>query len=102
MILRNAGRKADQACLNGECTSTTKLVKQGVRDMLRMSDARMSGTSYGRAYSILLQKAILRRPSIGWTGDMVTVDVEKRLIQMEVDDDELKKRAALASPETKV
>ena len=48
MILRNAGPQAARACRNGACCRfPKKLVKQGVRDMVRLSDARMSGTSYG-------------------------------------------------------
>jgi dihydroxyacid dehydratase/phosphogluconate dehydratase len=47
-VLRNAGRKGGPGMPEwGMLPIPTKLVKQGVRDMLRLSDARMSGTSYG-------------------------------------------------------
>ena len=77
----------------------TKLVKQGVRDMMRISDARMSGTSYGACVLHVAPESYIGGPlALVQTGDMVTVDVDKRLIQMELDDEELENRKAEWNP----
>ena len=81
----------------------TKLVKQGVRDMLRISDARMSGTSYGACVLHVAPEAAIGGPlALVKTGDMVRVDVPNRSIDMLVSDEELAaRRAAWAAPEPK-
>ena len=79
----------------------TKLVKQGVRDMVRISDARMSGTSYGACILHVAPESFVGGPlALVKTGDSITVDVAARTIRLEVSDAELdKRRAALAKPE---
>ena len=81
----------------------TKLVKQGVRDMLRISDARMSGTSYGACVLHVAPEAAIGGPlAFVKTGDMIRVDVPKRSIDMLVSEEELaKRRAAWTPPEPK-
>lgn len=81
----------------------TKLVKQGVRDMLRISDARMSGTSYGACVLHVAPEAAIGGPlALVKTGDMIRVDVPKRSIDMLVSDEELAaRRAAWVAPEPK-
>ena len=81
----------------------TKLVKQGVRDMLRISDARMSGTSYGACVLHVAPEAAIGGPlALVKTGDMIRVDVPKRSIDMLVSDEELAaRRAAWIAPEPK-
>jgi len=70
-----------------------KLIKKGIKDMVRISDGRMSGTAYG---TVVLH--ISPESSIGGTlalvhnGDMIELDVENRLLQLHVSDDELVKR----------
>ena len=78
-----------------------KLVKAGVRDMLRLSDARMSGTSYGACVLHVSPEAHVGGPlALLKTGDMVTVDIPGRRIHMEVSDEELaQRRAAWTAPE---
>ncbi|MGD1923824.1 MAG: dihydroxy-acid dehydratase, partial [Paracoccaceae bacterium] len=77
----------------------TKLVKQGVRDMLRISDARMSGTSYGACVLHVAPEAAIGGPlALVRTGDRIRVDVPNRTIDMLVDDAELKRRRAEWSP----
>lgn len=100
MILRNAGPKGGPGMPEwGMLPVPTKLVKQGVRDMLRISDARMSGTSYGACVLHVAPESYIGGPlGLVQTGDMITVDVEKRLIRMEVDDDELERRRAAWKP----
>ena len=68
----------------------TKLLKQGVKDMLRLSDARMSGTSYGGCLLHCSPEAYVGGPlALVQTGDRITVDVPARRIHLEVSDDEL-------------
>jgi dihydroxy-acid dehydratase len=77
-----------------------KLVKQGVRDMLRLSDARMSGTSYGACILHAAPEAYIGGPlALVKTGDLITVDVAERRIHLEVSDAELSvRRAAWVAP----
>ncbi len=78
----------------------TKLVKAGVRDMIRISDARMSGTSYGACILHVAPESYVGGPlALVKTGDKITVDVPARSIRLEVADAELeKRRAALPAP----
>ena len=94
LILRNAGPKGGPGMPEwGMLPVPTRLVKQGVRDMLRMSDARMSGTSYGACVLHISPESYIGGGlALVQTGDMVTIDVQKRLIKMEVDDNELQQR----------
>jgi dihydroxyacid dehydratase/phosphogluconate dehydratase len=60
----------------GHAADPAKLVKQGVRDMLRLSDARMSGTSYGACMLHCAPEAYIGGPlALVKTGDRITVDV---------------------------
>ena len=62
-----------------------KLIKPGVRDMLRISDARMSGTSYGACVLHVSPEAYIGGPlALVRTGDIISLDVEKRSLQLEV------------------
>jgi dihydroxy-acid dehydratase len=77
----------------------TKLVKQGVRDMLRISDARMSGTSYGACVLHVSPESYIGGPlALVKTGDLITVDVAARTIHMAVGDEELAARRAAWQP----
>jgi dihydroxy-acid dehydratase len=101
LILRNAGPEGGPGMPEwGMLPIPKKLVKQGVRDMMRISDARMSGTSYGACVLHIAPESYIGGPlALVRNGDMVTVDVDKRLIQMEVSDQELgNRRAQLAPP----
>ena len=100
LILRNAGPKGGPGMPEwGMLPVPTKLVKQGVRDMMRISDARMSGTSYGACVLHVAPESYIGGPlALVRTGDMITVDVERRLIRMEVDDAELERRRAAWKP----
>ncbi|MEK9725665.1 MAG: dihydroxy-acid dehydratase, partial [Rhodospirillaceae bacterium] len=100
LILRNAGPQGGPGMPEwGMLPVPTKLVKKGVRDMLRMSDARMSGTSYGACILHVAPESYIGGPlALVRTGDTVTVDVDKRLIQMEVDDAEIERRRAEWTP----
>jgi dihydroxy-acid dehydratase len=77
-----------------------KLLQQGVRDMLRLSDARMSGTHYGTCILHASPEAAVGGPlALLQTGDVVELDVPARSIRMKVDDAELaRRRAAWVAP----
>ncbi len=76
-----------------------KLVREGVRDMLRISDARMSGTSYGACVLHVAPEAYIGGPlALAKTGDMIAVDVDKRSLTLDVSDDELAHRQAALAP----
>ncbi|MFM7974931.1 MAG: dihydroxy-acid dehydratase, partial [Pirellula sp.] len=76
-----------------------KLLKQGVRDMVRISDARMSGTSYGTCVLHVSPESRLGGP-LAWvkTGDIIELDVPARRISLVVSDDELESRKKAWAP----
>ena len=80
-----------------------KLLKQGVRDMVRISDARMSGTAYGTIVLHVSPESAVGGPlGLVQTGDEIELNVEQRLIQLHVNDDELaRRRAAWEAPAPK-
>ena len=80
-----------------------KLLKQGVRDMLRVSDARMSGTSYGTCVLHVAPEAYVGGPlALVRNGDLIELDVERRALNLKVPDDELaRRRAAWKQPARK-
>jgi len=71
----------------------TKLLAQGVRDMVRVCDGRMSGTAYGTVVLHVSPEAAAGGPlALVQTGDMINLDVDARRIDLEVPDDELARR----------
>ena len=95
LVLRNAGPKGAGMPEWGMLPIPTKLLKQGVKDMLRLSDARMSGTSYGGCLLHCSPEAAIGGPlALVQTGDRITVDVPARRIHLEVSDEELARRKA--------
>jgi dihydroxy-acid dehydratase len=102
LVLRNAGPQGGPGMPEwGMLPIPTKLVKQGVRDMVRISDARMSGTSYGACILHVSPESYVGGPlALVRTGDRISVDVHARTITLEVSDDELaERRAAWTQPE---
>ena len=100
LVLRNAGPQGGPGMPEwGMLPIPTKLVKQGVRDMLRLSDARMSGTAYGACILHTSPEAYVGGPlALVNTGDRITVDVAARRIQLEVSEEELGRRRAAWKP----
>jgi dihydroxyacid dehydratase/phosphogluconate dehydratase len=100
IVLRNAGPKGGPGMPEwGMVPVPTKLLKQGVRDMLRISDARMSGTSYGACVLHVAPEAYVGgNLALVQTGDIITLDVPKRTLHMEVDDAELARRRTAWTP----
>ena len=100
LVLRNAGPKGGPGMPEwGMLPIPLKLVKQGVRDMLRLSDARMSGTRYGASILHVAPESYVGGPlALVRTGDLISVDVAARRIHLEVSDDELAARRAAWVP----
>ena len=94
MVLRNAGPKGGPGMPEwGMLPIPRKLLKQGVRDMLRISDARMSGTSYGACILHVAPESVIGGPLAAVrTGDMIAVDVAKRSINVALTDAEIAER----------
>ncbi|WP_262297047.1 L-arabinonate dehydratase [Microvirga sesbaniae] len=100
MVLRNAGPIGGPGMPEwGMLPIPKKLLKQGVRDMLRISDARMSGTSYGACILHVSPEAHIGGPLAAVrTGDLITVDVPNRSIHLHVSDEQIKDRLRTWSP----
>lgn len=96
LILRNAGPLGGPGMPEwGMLPIPKKLVKQGVRDMVRLSDARMSGTSYGACILHVAPESYIGGPlSLVKNGDIISLDVDKRSITLDVSDAELARRKA--------
>ncbi|KAA2212313.1 L-arabinonate dehydratase [Teichococcus oryzae] len=96
MVLRNAGPQGGPGMPEwGMLPMPKKLLKMGLRDMLRISDARMSGTSYGACVlHVAPESWIGGALALLKTGDIVEMDVDARSINMLVSDEELAKRRA--------
>ena len=100
LILRNAGPQGGPGMPEwGMLPIPKTLVKQGVRDMLRMSDARMSGTSYGACILHVSPESYVGGPfALVRTGDLISVDVDARTIHLEISDEEMDLRKAAWTP----
>ena len=80
-----------------------KLLALGVRDMLRISDARMSGTAFGAVVLHVTPEAAVGGPlGLIRDGDWIEVDVDARRLQLEVPDEELARRRAAWQPPASV
>ena len=102
LVLKNGGPKGGPGMPEwGQLPIPKKLLKAGVRDMLRISDARMSGTSYGACILHVAPESYVGGPlAFVETGDEIEVDVAARSIHLHVSDEELsRRRAAWKTPE---
>jgi dihydroxy-acid dehydratase len=84
----------------GNMALPKKILQKGVKDMIRISDGRMSGTAYGTAIlHVSPESAIGGNLALVQTGDLIELDVEKRLLHLHVTDEELSiRRAAWNAP----
>jgi dihydroxy-acid dehydratase len=101
LVLRNAGPKGAPGMPEaGYLPIPSKLLRTGVKDMVRISDARMSGTAFGTIVLHITPESAVGGPlALVKTGDMIRLDVSKRSIDLLVDAAELeKRRAALKLP----
>ena len=96
LVLKNAGPKGGPGMPEwGMLPIPKRLLGQGVRDMIRISDARMSGTSYGACILHVAPESFIGGPlAFVETGDEIEIDVEQRLIHLHVSDEELARRKA--------
>ncbi|WP_213955191.1 L-arabinonate dehydratase [Variovorax sp. dw_954] len=96
IVLQSAGPQGAPGMPEwGQLPIPQKLLKAGVRDMVRISDARMSGTSYGACVLHVTPESHVGGPlALVRDGDLVTLDVDARRIDMNVSDEELAKRRA--------
>jgi dihydroxy-acid dehydratase len=102
MVLKNCGPRGYPGMAEvGNMQLPLKLLRKGITDMVRISDARMSGTAYGTMVLHVAPEAAAGRPlALVQTGDMIALDVPARSICLEVSDAELGSRRALwAAPE---
>ncbi len=100
LVLQNAGPKGGPGMPEwGMLPIPRKLVKAGVRDMLRISDGRMSGTSYGACILHVTPESFVGGPlALVQTGDEIEVDVRGRRIHLHVSDEEMARRRAAWKP----
>src|SRR5438093_6626744 len=96
MVLKNGGPKGAPGMPEwGQLPIPAKLLRQGVTDMVRISDARMSGTSYGTvALHVDPESALGGTLALVENGDTIELDVERRALNLAVPDEELARRRA--------
>jgi dihydroxy-acid dehydratase len=100
LVLKNGGPKGGPGMPEwGQLPIPKKLLKAGVRDMLRISDARMSGTSYGACILHVAPESFVGGPlALVQTGDEIEVDVAARRIHLHVAADALARRREAWKP----
>lgn len=94
MVLKNCGPKGYPGMAEvGNMALPQKLLRNGVRDMIRLSDARMSGTAYGTVVLHVAPEAAIGGPlALVRDGDWIELDVEARKLHLDVSDAELQLR----------
>ena len=102
LVLQNAGPHSASAMPEaGYLPIPKKLASQGVKDMVRISDARMSGTAFGTVVLHVTPDSASGGPlGLVRNGDRIKLSVKARRIDLMLDDAELKRRAAAAKPPT--
>lgn len=102
MVLQNAGPQGGPGFPEwGHLPIPTKLLKAGVNDIVRVSDARMSGTSFGTDVLHVSPEAAIGGPLAAVrTGDEIELDVPRRRIDLRVDEREIERRLAARKPQT--
>jgi dihydroxy-acid dehydratase len=100
MVLKNCGPKGYPGMAEvGNMPLPPKLLRAGVKDMIRISDARMSGTAYGTVVLHVVPEAAAGGPlALVENGDMITLDVPGRSLHLHVDDATLAARRAAWAP----
>jgi len=100
MVLKNCGPRGYPGMAEvGNMPIPAKLLRKGITDMVRVSDARMSGTAYGTVVLHVSPEAAAGGPlALVRPGDMITLDVPGRLIQLDLDDATLNQRRAQWTP----
>ncbi len=94
LVLRNAGPRGEPGMPEaGSLPIPMKLARAGIKDMVRLSDARMSGTAFGTVVLHITPEAAVGGPlAVVETGDRIRLDVEARALDLLVDETEIKRR----------
>ena len=100
IVLRSAGPQGAPGMPEwGQLPIPKKLLQRGVRDMVRISDARMSGTSYGACVLHVAPESHVGGPlALVRTGDLISLDVDQRSLHLQISEDELAARRAAWQP----
>ena len=100
MVLKNCGPRGYPGMAEvGNMPLPPKVLRKGITDMVRISDARMSGTAYGTVVLHTSPEAAAGGPlALVQNGDMITLDVPARSLTLEVSDEELERRRAAWQP----
>ena len=100
LVLRHSGPQGGPGMPEyGMLPIPDKLLREGVRDMVRISDARMSGTSYGTCVLHVAPESFIGGPlALVQAGDLITLDVSQRRLHLEVAEDELLRRKKAWTP----
>jgi len=103
LVLRNAGPLGGPGMPEwGMLPLPKKLLKQGVRDMVRISDARMSGTSYGCCVLHVAPESFVGGPlAFVRNGDLIELDVERRVLNLKISPEEMQARMSTWKPPTR-
>ncbi|GGL89501.1 dihydroxy-acid dehydratase [Pseudooceanicola nanhaiensis] len=101
MVLKNCGPKGYPGMAEvGNMGLPPKVLKKGITDMIRISDARMSGTAYGTVILHTSPEAAAGGPlAVVRNGDMIEVDVAARRLHLDISEAELKERLAAWKPQ---
>ena len=100
MVMKNCGPKGYPGLSEvGNMGLPPKILKKGITDMVRISDARMSGTAYGTVVLHTSPEAAAGGPlAVVRDGDMIELDVPARKLRLEISDGELEQRLAAWTP----
>lgn len=100
MVLKHCGPKGYPGMAEvGNMPIPAKLLREGVRDMIRISDARMSGTAYGTVVLHVAPEATAGGPlAFVQNGDLITLDVPARSLHLHIDEAEMQARRAAWTP----
>jgi L-arabonate dehydrase len=100
MVMKNCGPRGYPGMAEvGNMGLPPKVLKKGITDMIRISDARMSGTAYGTVLLHVSPEAAVGGPlAVVRDGDMIELDVEARRLHLDVPDDEVARRLAAWTP----
>lgn len=100
LVLRNSGPKGYPGMAEvGNLPIPRKLVERGIRDMVRISDARMSGTAYGTVVLHVAPESVAGGPlAVVRDGDLIRLDVAERRLDLLIDEQELQDRLAAWQP----